>query len=199
MKKKRIRLLTLLLAFALLLTGCRAMNTPADNEADGAETEIGDEQTGEDTDDRDPAQICQAFLDAYAAQDSETTGSLLTGLGDPYSFGELTALLARNMTAKLGEGETVENYFVIPATINNVDMAAVLEELPENIASTEEAQAWLAGAFAADGVPMKDYEVRVYLIRQNGAWKVEMTTDLADALLGGYFTLMRELAGEGEQ
>lgn len=199
MKKKRNRLLTLLLAFAILLTGCRVMSTSADDQADGSETEVGDGQIREDTDDRDPAQICQAFLDAYADRDSETVGSLLTGSGSPYSFGELTALLARNMTAELGKGETAEDYFVIPATIHNVDMAAVLEELPENIANTEEAQAWLAEAFAADDVPMKDYEVQVYLILQDGAWKVEMTTDLADALLGGYFTLMQEPAVEGEQ
>lgn len=85
---------------------------------------------------------------------------------------------------------------VVSAVITAVDLKKVLESLPEAIDSTDAAKEALSAAFSAEDVPAKDFEVDVVLEQEDGKWAVQMTPELADALLGGYYSILEEAAEE---
>lgn len=191
---KKLRLLAMALALAMLalLAGCTY-------QGDGSEWDDDEDADFSETEQQElipPDEVVRTFFDAYTTLDAETTGSLLTGIGDPYAFGTLTGLLAQHITVEFGEPEQDGDICVIPVTIQNIDLRAVFGKLPDTIGSNEEASAWLAEAMAAADVPMTTFETQVYLVREDAGWRVELTTGLSDALLGGYFTMMQELTEE---
>ncbi len=196
MKLRRIfpLMLALLLAFSLAFTGCA--NPDAEDDSHRRDEE--EEEEIYQADPEEALETCEDFFDAYRELDSAKTGSLLTGMGEPYPFGTLTGILARNMQVDLEAGALEEDMCRIPATIETVDLQAVFRGLPDTIASTEEASAWLADALSADDAPRQTYAVEVLMVLDGEDWKVELTGALSNALLGGYFSLLDELSGEVE-
>ena len=85
---------------------------------------------------------------------------------------------------------------LVAAVITAVDLKKALESLPETIDSTDAAKEALSAAFSAEDVPTKEFEVDVSLAQEDGKWVVQMTPDLADALLGGYYSILEEAAEE---
>ena len=85
---------------------------------------------------------------------------------------------------------------VVSTVITAVDLQKVLETLPETIDSVESAKEALIAALSAEDVPTKTFEVDVNLVQKDEAWAVEMTPELADALLGGYYSILEEAAKE---
>lgn len=85
---------------------------------------------------------------------------------------------------------------LVSAVITAVDLKKALESLPETIDSTDAAKEALSAAFSAEDVPTKEFEVDVSLAQEDGKWVVQMTPDLADALLGGYYSILEEAAEE---
>lgn len=198
--KKWLRLLTLfVLVLALALTGCTA------------QSDRGSSRDDDDDDDRQedirtevnydpPEEVCEAFFAAYITLDGETAGALLSGMGEPYSFGTLTGLLAQNTKVTLGDAETEEETCRIPATVETIDLQAVLENIPEDTASTGEAGAWLAEALSDADAPRKTFETEVWLVlEEDEGWRVELTPSLSDALMGGYLTMLSAGAGEVQE
>ena len=74
----------------------------------------------------------------------------------------------------------------------------MLESLPETVDSIEAAKEALAEAFAERDVPLREFEVDVVLVQEDDEWVVQMTPGLADALLGGYYSMIEELAEEAD-
>lgn len=85
---------------------------------------------------------------------------------------------------------------VVSTVITAVDLQKVLETLPETIDSVESAKEALIAALSAEDVPTKTFEVDVNLVQKDETWAVEMTPELADALLGGYYSILEEAAKE---
>ena len=85
---------------------------------------------------------------------------------------------------------------VATTVIQAVDLQKVLEALPETTDSVESAKEALIAALSAEEVPIKEFEVNVTLAQRDETWVVEMTPELADALLGGYYSILREAAKE---
>ena len=85
---------------------------------------------------------------------------------------------------------------VVSSVITAVDLQKVLEGLPETIDSVESAKEALTAALNAEDVPTKTFEVDVNLVPEDEKWVVEMTPELADALLGGYYSILEEAAKE---
>ena len=141
---------------------------------------------------------CQEFLEAYAQGDNPTVARLLGLPEDSAQLGELQTALARRAEWELEEPETGEEMTRVPAVITNVDVEAVLESLPAEIASQAEAREALLAAFQAEDVPMREFPVELELQEGADGWQLVMTPALSDALLGGYPSLMNRLLEEGE-
>ena len=141
---------------------------------------------------------CEDFFNAYTKLDGETAGALLTGLGEPLSFGQLSAAMAESLTAELGDavvdGETVR----VNAVITSIDIAGVLEAVPQTVSSQEEAAEALEELLRAPDAPFKVFQVEVLMVLQDGAWRLKMTPELSDALLGGSQSLVDRIIEEGE-
>ena len=84
----------------------------------------------------------------------------------------------------------------VSAVVTSVDLRQVLESLPDTADSTEAAREALSAALADENVPTRSFDVDVTLVRQDDGWTVQMTPSLADALLGGYYSILREAAEE---
>ncbi len=198
MKRRHIllALLVLVLAAAMLLGGCTYQSDRADRDWDEGEEE---EEREERRDPEDALEICEEFFDAYTELDAEATGRLLTGMGDPFSFGTLTGILAESAAVELGEPELEDDTCTIPVTIETIDLQAVFAELPDTIASKEEATQWLSEAMGAKDAPRKTFETEALLVLEEDGWKVELTGGLSDALMGGYFTMLSEMTGEAKE
>lgn len=140
--------------------------------------------------------VCENFFQAYSSCDSQALADSMEGLAAPAPFTDIQRGMAENLQFEMkeikGKGDTMEASTVIRA----VDLQKVLETLPETIDSVESAQEALIAALSAEDVPTKEFEVNVTLTQRDETWVVEMTPELADALLGGYYSILREAAKE---
>lgn len=142
---------------------------------------------------------CEAFFTAYAQTDGQGAGALLAGGGGDMQFGALTGAVARQTRVELGQmNETEEGSVTISARITTVDLQAVLNRIPATVDSAEAAARWLEEALAADDVEMKTFDVEIAMVQVEEQWKISMTPELADALMGGYYSMLSGIIQEGD-
>ncbi len=143
-------------------------------------------------------QACQDFLEAYVQGDSREVSRLLGLPEESAQLGTLQSALAQRAEWELKEPEASGETARVPAVITNVDVEAVLEGLPEDIASVEEAREALQAAFEDKDAPMREFPVELELQKGEDGWQLVMTPELSDALLGGYPSRMNRLLEGGE-
>lgn len=114
----------------------------------------------------------------------------------PTPFTDIQRGMAENLQFEAQKVKSKGDTMVVSAVITVVDLQKVLETLPETIDSTDAAKEALSAAFGAEDVPTKEFEVDVSLAQEDGKWVVQMSPDLADALLGGYYSILKEAAKE---
>ena len=140
--------------------------------------------------------VCEDFFQAYSSCDSQALADSMEGLTASTSFTDIQRRMAEHLQFEMkkikGKGDTM----VATTVIQAVDLQNVLEALPETTDSVESAKAALIAALSAEEVPIKEFEVNVTLAQRDETWVVEMTPELADALLGGYYSILREAAKE---
>lgn len=169
MKRK---LILLLLAAAFMLTGCAGK-----------------------TQNEEAAEQCEAFFAAFKECDGETVGRMLEGSGSPFSFNDLTAAMAKRMETEIGKvsqkGETVK----VSVKISTVDFETLLNDVSEETDSEQSAHDYLLKAVQAEDAKMKTFKTDIYI--KNG--KIQMTSDLADALTGGYMSVLNGILEEAQK
>lgn len=170
--RKWIGILTVLLAAAVLLAGCKGK---APQEAEEA---------------------CESFFAACASQDEAALAAVLEGGELSMPASEMQQLMMDQLSFSMKETQKEGDTVTISAVITAVDLEQVLLALPESVNSQEAAREALVAALQKEDVPKKDFPVEVLLVQQEGKWVVRMTRDLADALLGGYYSILDKLAEE---
>lgn len=148
---------------------------------------------------REARSACEAFVAAYAQSDGQGAGALLAGGGGDMQLGALTGAVARQTRVELGQmKEAEEGSVTIAARITTVDLQAVLNRIPASVDSAEAASRWLEEALAADDVETKTFDVEIAMVQVEEQWKISMTPELADALMGGYYSMLSGILQEGE-
>ena len=187
MKKKIIILIALIIILASLLVTLFFLVNKKSSDTDAAKTS-------------NISESCQEFLDAYCSLDSEKAGEMLTGLGEPMKYNQLTELLAQNMTYEVVEVlDLEETTATVKVKIENVDINVVLDSLPDSIESEEDAQSYLYEAFFDKNVPKKIFNVDVKMLYDDEfGWRIDMDESLANAILGGLYSTVDEKLQEEE-
>lgn len=139
-----------------------------------------------------------AFLESYQAKD-ETCGKYLleNGKETGVEFEGFQAILAEPITFEIKSVETNKEYDIVNVVITNIDFKIIFEELVNDdleIVSKENIVLELEKRLQADEAPMREFEVPVRLNKEK---KIEMTSELSNALLGGYTQYIYELT-EGD-
>lgn len=165
-------ILMVLLAAAVLLAGCKSQ---APQEAKDA---------------------CESFFAACTSQDQAALAAVLEGGELSLPASSMQQLMEEKLSFSLKDSKKEGDTVTISAIITAVDLEQVLLSLPESVNSQEAAREALVEALGKEDVPRKDFSVEVLLVQQDGKWVVRMTRDLADALLGGYYTILDKLAEE---
>ena len=139
---------------------------------------------------------CEDFFQAYSSCDSQALADSMEGLAAPAPFTDIQRGMAENLQFETKKVKSKGGRMLVSAVITAVDLKKVLETLPETIDSVESAKEALTTALSAEDVPTKTFEVDVNLVQKDETWVVEMTPELADALLGGYYSILEEAAKE---
>lgn len=139
---------------------------------------------------------CEDFFQAYSSSDSQALADSMEGLTVPTPVTDIQRGMAENLQFETKKVKNQGDTIVVTAVITAVDLQRVLETLPETIDSVESAKEALTAALSAEDVPTKTFEVDVNLVRKDETWVVDVTPELADALLGGYYSILEEAAKE---
>ena len=139
---------------------------------------------------------CEDFFQAYSSCDSQALADSMEGLASPTPFTDIQRGMAENLQFETKKVKSKGDTMVVSAVITAVDLQKVLETLPETIDSVESAKEALAAALNTEDVPTKTFEVDVNLVPKDETWVVDVTPDLADALLGCYYSILEEAAEE---
>ena len=135
-----------------------------------------------------------AFLEAYQTKDT-TCGKYLSGSEKDANveFEGFQSALADSITFKIKSVEENKESNIVNVVITNVDFKAVFEDLVNDdlkVDSTESVVLELEKRLQADDAPMREFEVPVKL---NEDQKIEMSSELSNALLGGYTQYIYEI------
>ncbi len=142
-----------------------------------------------------------AFLSSYQAKD-KTSGKYLSDNkeGEVMVFEGFQAILAEPIKFEIKSVEVNKDYNIVNVVITNVDFGVVFEGLVNSddlhIDTTEEIMDELEKRLQAKDAPMHEYEIAVKLDKEQ---KIEMTSELSNALLGGYTQYIYELTEGGLQ
>lgn len=142
----------------------------------------------------------KAFLTAYQEQDT-TCGKYLSGNEDNESveFKGFQAILAEPVKFQIKSAEVNKDYNIVKVIVTNVDFGKVFEELVNDDLQVETREAIvteLEKRLQAEDAPMREFEISVKLDKNQ---KIEMTSELSNALLGGYTQYIYELTEGGAQ
>lgn len=116
------------------------------------------------------------------------------GLPQSTEGGILQAMLGRMSYKITSAAEQKDGSVIIGIQITAVDLKKLLESLPDDISSEEEAkQAMLSKISQA---PTKSYDVQVSFRYKEGAgYQMAVSTEFANALMGGMYDIMADALG----
>ena len=140
---------------------------------------------------------CEEFFASYAG--GEESGLAIEGFGASEPLEGLQLQMAERLEFEVRDASGSGDAMQVSAVVTSVDLRQVLESLPDTVDSTEAAREALSAALADENVPTRSFDVDVTLVRQDDGWTVQMTPSLADALLGGYYSILREAAEEVQE
>lgn len=140
-----------------------------------------------------------AFLTAYQEQDISCGKYLSRNKGaETVQFEGFQAVLAEPIKFEIKSVEVNEDYNVVNVIITNVDFGMVYDGLVSSddlqIDTIEDIVLELEKRLREKDAPMREFEVAV---KVNKEQKIEMTSELSNALLGGYTQYIYELTEGG--
>lgn len=175
MKKKNKKYLVYIVLAAMMLSGCV-----------GKEKEKCKEQVAK-------------FLNAYQQQDA-TCGKYLTKTGGDteIKFEGFQSILAESLTFEIKSVKVDNNNAVVNVIIKNIDFGKVFENLAKSndvkMDTTEDVITELTKRLKDKNAPVREFEVPIKLDKKH---KIQMTSELSNALLGGYTQYIYELTTGG--
>lgn len=142
--------------------------------------------------------VVTAFLTAYQLRD-ESCGKYLSlnNEDETVDFEGFQSILAESLEFKIVSVELSDDYNIVNVIISNVDFGKVVDELVNNEAdnlASDDILRELEKKLQVQDAPLREFEVPVKL---NEEQKIEMTSELSNALLGGYTQYIYELT-EGD-
>lgn len=160
----------------------------------------------------DPKNAVSAALDALKAMDLDTVRQYMDYDGmmneSEGSASEETEEMNRQMFSRLsyhlGETKVDGDTATVQAKITNMDMAKVLQayfdelynmagDSDENI-SDEKMEEVLREILGREDNETVTNEVTIKLAKKDGGWQIQATDELANALTGGFFSLVNQMA-----
>ena len=141
----------------------------------------------------------KAFLMAYQKKDV-TCGKYLAGNkeDETVQFRGFQAILAESIEFKIESAKKHEDYNIVNVVITNVDFGRVYDGLVSNgdlqVDTTEDIIIELEKRLQKEDAPMREFEVEIIMDKEE---KIEMTSELSNALLGGYTQYIYELMEGG--
>ncbi len=175
--------IVLLAMFMLGTTGCKGKDSM--------------KKGGGDSESQKVQSVCAEFFDAYAHGDQEAVAQALGISGKYLQFGTIQSAVSKQLSIETGEVEMDGEAAVVNTVITSVDIETVLHGLPEEVDSVKAAQEAVLDILEREEVPVKEFEVEIrFAKREDGTWGVCMTPELADALSGGYYSMLERLEEE---
>lgn len=141
----------------------------------------------------------KAFLMAYQEQDINC-GKYLAGNQEveTVQFEGFQAILAESIKFEIESVEVNEDYDIVNVVITNVDFGRVYDGLVSSedlqIDTTGDIIFELEKRLREKDVPKREFEVSIKMDKEQ---KIEMTSELSNALLGGYTQYIYELTEGG--
>lgn len=143
--------------------------------------------------------VTKDFLLGYQDLD-EKIGQYLVGYDndDIIKYNGFQAILARKMTFKIGKIEYIDNTYLVNLKINNVDFQVAFEEVLEELTiddTEDDVIKKLSDRLEADFAKRKEFELSIPVQQVNDTYKIVLTSELSNALLGGYNEYLTTLTG----
>lgn len=141
------------------------------------------------------------FLNAYQQQEI-TCGEYLAQTGDDteIKFEGFQSILAESITFEIESIKVKGDNSTVNVIIKNVDFGAVFDSLANSndakMETTEDVIAELTKRLKDKNAPVREFEVPIKLDKKH---KIQMTSELSNALLGGYTQYIYELTTGGAQ
>ncbi len=200
--KRKILILLAWAVLALGAAGCSRLAEVKDvftksQEGSGKKEETEADETELEGEEGEVQKACDAFFEAYTSLDGEEAGKMIH-YGDPITFSRLQGALSENIQVEISSVAVDGDDAEVTAEITNIDMAAIIEDLPEDVSSKEEAAEAMVDAISHKDAPTAVFEVTLLFTRVDGQWLIEMTPELSDAVLGGYQSFLNRLLEEME-
>ena len=155
--------------------------------------------------------VCEEFLNAYQDKDGEMLTRLLwnQGYGEPVEFSEYMKIAADHLSYEIGKAKKHKDGSCwVSVEITNLDLPAIAELEIEKKTHLKSDSGTALNDFLhllsdwdtknLGEMPMKTYKADILIKEENLQWRIEMTDELSDALLGGYVELYSEVVKELE-
>ncbi len=141
----------------------------------------------------------QMFLEGYQSLDGSIGQYLANYNENEIQFNGFQSILAQQMTFKIEKVEHSEAGYSVNVKISNVDFQVVFENIVEgySINDTEEnILTKLRDSLEDDSAPKKDFDVEILIQQTGDIYEIILTSELSNALLGGYNEYLASLTGE---
>ena len=139
----------------------------------------------------------EAFLQSYQSLDETCSEYLSKNENEEKTkFEGFQAFLAKQITYKINSVDVNEKNRTVEVKITNIDFKKIIEEFINkktlNIASAEEFKNELIKKIQSKDAPKRKFNI---VIKLDDDCKIIMTSELSNALLGGYTQYINELIG----
>ena len=137
------------------------------------------------------------FFEKYQDLDESCGEYLLGNETGAINFSGSQILFAKSLEFDIKNVKQGEKYSIVNVNVENVDFIQALKQvLEENSDDTEGMTENIITLLESKKAPRKKFKIEVWI--DNNSNKIQMTGDLANALLGGYHEMINDLLIGGE-
>jgi len=156
--------------------------------------------TGCNTEEKEASKVkVDEFLSLYQSLDSNAGTCLANQIGNKtVEFNGMQAVLAKRITYETGRVKKKDDYYQVRTTIQNVDFIAAFEALQQELdadTGVEEILRQLQQNLEADDAVMREFILEVPVQKNGDTYEIVMTSELSNALFGGYNEYLTQLTG----
>lgn len=141
----------------------------------------------------------QQFLTLYQAQDSSAGAYIANRMDEEMEFKGFQSVLADRLSFEIQKSKKEDENYIVSVLIHNVDFQAAFEELSQeiNVSSVTESEILeqLKAKLQSESAKMKEFEVEVPVRKDGEEYKLILTSELSNALFGGYNEYLTSLTG----
>lgn len=141
--------------------------------------------------------VVEDFLTAYQSLDN-SAGEYLANWTEEVQFNGVQALLAKQMTFSVEKAKMKDGGYLVMTEISTIDFKATFESVATSVneaASEETILDKLYDALESESPQIRTFSVNIPVQKYDEEYKVELTSELSNALFGGYNEYLSELTG----